>query len=121
MFFCVEILVPIFDFFVSGSEISGSLMSGGGRAPASSRSAQPILQPLKRHLPFSTGKPPFVAPDDYHRFSSGSGCGGGEICRLASADDGSEALVMKSPVRFRIFFGFCMDCDADCVGLGFIA
>ncbi|RWR83636.1 transcription factor E2FA-like protein [Cinnamomum micranthum f. kanehirae] len=74
-------------------------MSGGGRAPASSRSAQPILQPLKRHLPFSTGKPPFVAPDDYHRFSSGSGCGGGEICSLASADDGSEALVMKSPLK----------------------
>eukprot|EP00268_Persea_americana_P061190 TRINITY_DN7703_c0_g2_i2.p1 TRINITY_DN7703_c0_g2~~TRINITY_DN7703_c0_g2_i2.p1 ORF type:complete len:474 (+),score=111.18 TRINITY_DN7703_c0_g2_i2:322-1743(+) len=75
-------------------------MSGGGRAPASSRSAQPILQPLKRHLPFSTGKPPFVEPEDYHRFSSAGGGGGsGEICRLASADDGSEALVMKSPLK----------------------
>lgn len=80
-------------------------MSGGGRAPASSRSARPVLQPLKRHLPFSSAKPPFVAPDDYHRFSSGSG-GGGESCRLSSADDGNEVLFAKSPVKFRFFFGF---------------
>ncbi|XP_010246568.1 PREDICTED: transcription factor E2FA [Nelumbo nucifera] len=63
-------------------------MSG---ARASNRSAQPsgqILQPLKRHLPFSSTKPPFVPPDDYHRFS-------GDNRRVANEE--AEAIVVKSP------------------------
>ncbi|XP_010262959.1 PREDICTED: transcription factor E2FA-like [Nelumbo nucifera] len=63
-------------------------MSG---ARASNRSAQPsgqILQPLKRHLPFSSTKPPFVPPDDYHRFSRES---------RKVADEEADAIVVKSP------------------------
>lgn len=74
-------------------------MSGGGRAPVSSRSAQPILQPLGRHHPLSSPKPPFRTPEDYHHFSSGSG-----ESRLASAGDVNEAIVMKSPVSSLLFF-----------------
>ncbi|XP_042514709.1 transcription factor E2FA-like isoform X2 [Macadamia integrifolia] len=64
-------------------------MSGAG---APNRSAQPSgrifeRQPLKRHLPFSSTKPPFVPTDDYHRFSS-------ENHRVP--DEEAEAIVVKS-------------------------
>jgi hypothetical protein len=38
-------------------------------------------------------KPPFLPPDDYHRFSSPS------TSRVA-ADRDAEAIVVRSPVRF---------------------
>ncbi|XP_077230298.1 transcription factor E2FB-like [Tasmannia lanceolata] len=66
-------------------------MSGGR---ASNRSAQPsdqILNSLKRHLPFSSVKPPFVSPENYHRFSSGE--------NLRPSDEDAEALVFKSPLK----------------------
>ncbi|KAG8644782.1 transcription factor E2FB isoform X2 [Manihot esculenta] len=44
--------------------------------------------PLKRQLPFSSMKPPFSAPGDYHRFSS-------EPRRVADHD--VEAIVVKPP------------------------
>ncbi|KAJ4979178.1 hypothetical protein NE237_009958 [Protea cynaroides] len=71
----------------------------GARAPH--RSVPPsgqILQhqqqqPLKRHLPFSSTKPPFVPPDDYHRFSS-------ENLRVPDEED--EVIVVKStPLKRR--------------------
>ncbi|XP_077235647.1 transcription factor E2FB-like [Tasmannia lanceolata] len=62
-------------------------MSGGR---ASNHSGQ-ILQSLKRHIPFSSAKPPFVSPEDYHRFSSG------EI-RQPSGED-AEAIFVKSPLK----------------------
>ncbi|XXG88517.1 hypothetical protein AAC387_Pa12g0711 [Persea americana] len=72
-------------------------MSGGGQAPASSRSAQPILQQLRRHFPFSSGKPPFsAAADDYHQFSSG----GRERHHVSDDDDDDDmngAIIVKSP------------------------
>lgn len=70
-------------------------MMTGGRA-AGNRSAQQqagqIFQPLKRHLPFPSARPPFVAPDEYHRFSAAD-------CRRI-ADDVADALVVKTPVSF---------------------
>ncbi|XP_057778352.1 transcription factor E2FA-like isoform X2 [Salvia miltiorrhiza] len=42
---------------------------------------------IRRHLPFASMKPPFVSPDDYHRFSTPS---------RAAADHLSEAVVIKS-------------------------
>lgn len=51
----------------------------------------PMMQTIKRHLPFSSSKPPFMSPDDYHRFSSGEAA-----CR--SADEESEAIVAKPKV-----------------------
>ncbi|XP_058087319.1 transcription factor E2FA-like isoform X2 [Magnolia sinica] len=72
----------------------GSGGVGGGRAPDHHRrpaQQQPILQPFKRHLPFSSARPPFVSPDDYHQFSSG---GDHRV-----ADGGNEVLVVKSPLK----------------------
>ncbi|KAA8516795.1 hypothetical protein F0562_017095 [Nyssa sinensis] len=45
---------------------------------------------MKRHLPFSSMKPPFIPPEDYHRFSSGD-------TRRATADHETEAILVKSP------------------------
>ncbi|OVA07115.1 Transcription factor E2F/dimerization partner (TDP) [Macleaya cordata] len=62
---------------------------------ATNRSAQPseqIMQSLKRHLPFSSMKPPFVPPEDYHRFSGGN---------RRVADEEVEAIVVKSPQMKR--------------------
>lgn len=49
---------------------------------------QPQQQPLRRQLPFSSLKPTFAAPAEYHRFSDP---------RLGAADHGAEAIVVKSP------------------------
>lgn len=51
-----------------------------------------IPKPIKRHLPFSSMKPPFVSPEDYHRFN---------IPSVTAADfrnQEAEAIVVKSPV-----------------------
>ncbi|RVW20823.1 Transcription factor E2FA [Vitis vinifera] len=44
---------------------------------------------MKRHLPFTSTKPPFVPPDDYHRFSSADAHG--------VANHEPEGIVVKSP------------------------
>ncbi|KAJ7942457.1 Transcription factor [Quillaja saponaria] len=70
-------------------------MSDG--AGASNRQAPPppdvvggqSRPPLKRHLSFTSTKPPFVPPDDYHRFSTP---GSRKI-----ADQEVEAIVVRSP------------------------
>ncbi|KAL8144013.1 hypothetical protein V2J09_017045 [Rumex salicifolius] len=66
-------------------------MSSSSAANQLSQQQKPPQQPpLRRQLPFSSMKPPFVAPADYHRFTS-----------PASADhrshETSEAIVVKSP------------------------
>ena len=74
-------------------------MSGGAKAStrpvATAAPSGPILPPLARHLAFATMKPPFLPPDDYHRFSSPS------TSRVA-ADRDAEAIVVRSPVRFSL-------------------
>ncbi|KAK6131614.1 hypothetical protein DH2020_034628 [Rehmannia glutinosa] len=45
---------------------------------------------IRRHLPFASMRPPFVSPDDYHRFSTPARAGGG-------GDHPPEAIVVKSP------------------------
>ncbi|XP_057981917.1 transcription factor E2FA [Malania oleifera] len=73
-------------------------MSGARAANHTAAAALPaaaggqIPQPLKRRLPFST-KPPFVPPNDYHRFS-------GDPC-VGAADREVEAIVVKSPLLKR--------------------
>ncbi|KAL0333542.1 UNVERIFIED_CONTAM: Transcription factor E2FA [Sesamum angustifolium] len=49
---------------------------------------QPTM--IRRHLPFASMKPPFVLPDDYHRFSTPA---------RAAADLPPEAVIVKSTVR----------------------
>jgi transcription factor E2F3 len=72
-------------------------MSSGAKASTRPAATAPpsgsILPPLARHLAFATMKPPFLPPDDYHRFSSPS------TSRVA-ADRDAEAIVVRSPVRF---------------------
>ncbi|CAN1133972.1 Transcription factor E2FA [Linum perenne] len=74
-------------------------MSGG--APSSSHPPQPsapssgpILPPPRRHLAFVSMKPPFVAPDDYHRFTSPA------ASKVADRD--SEAIVVRSPFKRKL-------------------
>lgn len=70
----------------------------GGRAANQQRLAQPseqIMQSLKRHLPFSSMKPPFVPSEDYHRFSSPTGNNN----RTVVDDDEVEIIIVKSPMK----------------------
>lgn len=61
--------------------------------------AQPpeqIAQPLlKRQLPFSSMKPPFSVPADYHRFDPDS--------RRLTSEQEAEAIIVKPPVSFLTF------------------
>ncbi|KAL5538152.1 hypothetical protein UlMin_042804 [Ulmus minor] len=54
------------------------MASGGGQN----------LPPLRRHLNFTSTKPPFVPPDDYHRFSGDA---------RKAADHETEAIIVRSP------------------------
>lgn len=57
--------------------------------PRPGQPPMPISQPLRRDLPFT--KPPFVAPDEYHRFAPV------EDNRRAAVDD--EAIIVKTPLK----------------------
>lgn len=52
-----------------------------------------ILHPMRRHLPFSSTRPPFIPPDDYHRFSSPNN--GNRVA--TTADQETEVIIVKSP------------------------
>ncbi|XVF76124.1 hypothetical protein PTKIN_Ptkin13bG0240600 [Pterospermum kingtungense] len=87
-------------------------MSGGARASArptppypshspAAASAPPssgpsIVPPIRRHLAFASTKPPFVHPDDYHRFSSNN-LTAAKNARGNIADQEVEAIVVRSP------------------------
>ncbi|MBA0792778.1 hypothetical protein Gohar_017247, partial [Gossypium harknessii] len=67
-------------------------------APAPS--APSIVPPIRRHLAFASMKPPFVHPDDYHRFSSNNSNNNlttGNNTRGIIADQEVEAIVVRSP------------------------
>ncbi|KAF5175269.1 Transcription factor e2fa [Thalictrum thalictroides] len=65
-------------------------MSGTG---TTNRTAQPFEQIVQRQLPFTSMKPPFVCPDNYHRFSGAAACN-----RQVVGDKPiAEAIVVKSP------------------------
>ncbi|XP_056159047.1 transcription factor E2FA isoform X2 [Syzygium oleosum] len=82
-------------------------MAGGSGTPnraAAAAAAQPqqqeaapgqIFQPPKRHLAFANTKPPFVPPDDYHRFSASPA----DARRSAGADREADAIVVRSPLK----------------------
>ncbi|XP_073012827.1 transcription factor E2FA-like isoform X1 [Typha latifolia] len=57
----------------------------------SAQQSRQILQPLRRHLPFQSSRPPFAATDEYHRFSVTDG--------RRIADDMAETLVIKTPLK----------------------
>ncbi|KAK6145734.1 hypothetical protein DH2020_022554 [Rehmannia glutinosa] len=48
---------------------------------------------IRRHLPFASMRPPFVSPDDYHRFSTPA-----RAAAAAGGDHPPEAIVVKSLV-----------------------
>ncbi|AQK52898.1 Transcription factor E2FB [Zea mays] len=75
---------------------------GSGRPPA----AQKILQSLRPPLSFSTpSRPPFAAPDDYHRFptpaaaTSPAATSGGVGAGAAPPDTVEEGLVIRTPLK----------------------
>ncbi|XP_017977856.1 PREDICTED: LOW QUALITY PROTEIN: transcription factor E2FA [Theobroma cacao] len=95
-------------------------MSGGARTSARPRPQHPppppsavsspasagpsIVPPIRRHLAFASTKPPFVHPDDYHRFSSNNNNNypnnsltSASNARGAVADQEVEAIVVRSP------------------------
>ncbi|XP_028783206.1 transcription factor E2FB-like isoform X1 [Neltuma alba] len=55
---------------------------------SSSRPPDQIIHSMKRQLPFSSMKPSFVAPADYHRFAPD---------KRRPADQEAETIVVKSP------------------------
>ncbi|PKI48258.1 hypothetical protein CRG98_031360 [Punica granatum] len=78
-------------------------MSGGVRAPnrpAPPPAASPaqIFQPPKRHLAFTSTKPPFVPQDDYHRFSSPHNA---DARRAVAPDQEADAVVFRSPLKHK--------------------
>lgn len=78
-------------------------MSGGsGRPPA----AQKILQSLRPPFSFvAPSRPPFAAPDDYHRFPAAPGVASASASPAnatsggVGADNIEEGLVIRTPVR----------------------
>ncbi|KAJ7971643.1 Transcription factor [Quillaja saponaria] len=75
-------------------------MSSGARA--SNRQAPPPTEfvggqsrpPLKRHLSFTSTRPPFLPADDYHRFSTPGS--------RKTADQEAEAIVVRSPRKSAV-------------------
>ncbi|KAF7805743.1 transcription factor E2FB-like [Senna tora] len=59
---------------------------------SSSHPPDQIIHSMKRQLPFSSMKPPFVAPADYHRFAPD---------HRPPADQEPETIVVKSPQSKR--------------------
>ncbi|XP_052479802.1 uncharacterized protein LOC128031940 [Gossypium raimondii] len=74
--------------FPGWSHAAVSTSSYASTVPAST--VPPVVPPIRRHLAFDSTKPPFVHPDDYHRFSSINGRG-------IVADQEVEAIVVRSP------------------------
>ncbi|KAK9049483.1 hypothetical protein SSX86_031548 [Deinandra increscens subsp. villosa] len=64
---------------------AAAAVSGGGGGQ--------ILHPIRRHLPFSSTRPPFIPSDDYHRFPSGNG---GDVAGT-TAYQNAEVIIVKSP------------------------
>ncbi|ERN16172.1 hypothetical protein AMTR_s00030p00231260 [Amborella trichopoda] len=63
-------------------------MSGGRGLNRVHQPPGPVIhQPLRRHLPFSSSKPSFANPGDYHQFSE------------AGKREESDALVVTSPLK----------------------
>ncbi|KAJ7948043.1 Transcription factor [Quillaja saponaria] len=62
-------------------------MSGTRASNPSSQQPEQIKQSMKRQLPFSSMKPPFAAPGDYHRFAPDN---------RGAGEQEAEAIVVKS-------------------------
>ncbi|KAL3379374.1 hypothetical protein AABB24_000204, partial [Solanum stoloniferum] len=97
-------LFLIFDYKTS-EKMTGSSASTGAAAPPTAQSSSAavngggrsqISHPIKRYLPFASMRPPFVTPEDYHRFSIP-----GVDSRIGSASLQPEAIVVKSPALKR--------------------
>ncbi|KAJ1440743.1 Winged helix-like DNA-binding domain superfamily [Sesbania bispinosa] len=69
-------------------------MSGTRAPPAAAPSNPPeqIMQSMKRQLPFSSMKPPFVAAGDYHRFAPD---------QRRNPEQDAEVIIVKTPLLKR--------------------
>ncbi|XP_021887509.1 transcription factor E2FB [Carica papaya] len=75
---------------MSGSQAPNQhTMQPQTQTQSQSQSQSQSQPPLKRQLPFSSMKPPFSVPADYHRFSSAG--------TRRATDQEPEAVVVKSP------------------------
>ena len=65
----------------------------GGRAAGnqSGQQIEQIFQATKRHAPFSSARPSFVSPDEYHQFSTADN-------RQAAGEEAAEVIVIRTPV-----------------------
>lgn len=66
----------------------------GGRAADNRPTPRPgqIFQPFKHNLPFSSSRPPFVSPDEYHRFSPARN-------HWETTAEAVESIVIKMPLK----------------------
>ncbi|XP_020584517.1 transcription factor E2FB-like [Phalaenopsis equestris] len=75
---------------MSGGRAAGNrVRAAGTRAPPP---PSQIFHPLKHSLPFSSSRPPFVSPDEYHRFSPARN-------HREGAGEAAEAIVIKTPLK----------------------
>nr|GLL46105.1 transcription factor E2FA-like [Ipomoea trifida] len=75
--------------------------------PANGVSGAQIPRPTRRHLAFASMKPPFVPPEDYHRFSTP----GADVGLAAGNNHQPEAIIVKSPPMKRK--GRAASCEAE--------
>ncbi|PKA65385.1 Transcription factor E2FB [Apostasia shenzhenica] len=66
----------------------------GGRAAGSRPTPPPgqIFHQLKRNLPLSSSRPPFVSPDEYHQFSP-------VISHREATAEGVVSIAIKTPLK----------------------
>ncbi|KAF3790551.1 Transcription factor [Nymphaea thermarum] len=63
-----------------------------GVGPLQRQQTGPIAQPLKRHFPFSSSKPPFAGLNDYHRFTDGSR-------KVVAEEEEADAIIVRTPLK----------------------
>ncbi|KAG0457914.1 hypothetical protein HPP92_023071, partial [Vanilla planifolia] len=64
----------------------------GGRAAGTrpSQATEQNFQPLKRKMPFTSARPPFDSPNEYHFFSPA-------VKDRAASTEATEAIFIKTP------------------------
>ncbi|KAE8702517.1 Transcription factor E2FA [Hibiscus syriacus] len=71
--------------------------------PAPAPSAHPVVPPIRRHLAFASMKPPFVHPNEYHRFSSNNNnnnlTAANNTCGIIADQDVEAIIVRSTPLK----------------------
>ncbi|KAM0045361.1 putative transcription factor E2F-DP family [Helianthus debilis subsp. tardiflorus] len=87
-------------------------------APLSGARSGQILHPMRRHLPFSSTKPPFTPSDDYHRFPSRID----GVTVAGNVDQSADVIVVKSPpVKRKHGAGFNEVSSNEWASIGYTA